>query len=104
MTDRKNFLDREKEKRDGESYLPYSIALIPGLTALEQDALVKDIAEGLVKSRRASDSIGPREVNSIFDAVEDRKNADFLENSIQRIPEPIRDRLHRTARDAVSLA
>ena len=50
MAERKNFLDREYEKKkenDGDGLLPYSIALIPGLTALEQDALVKDIAEGL---------------------------------------------------------
>jgi hypothetical protein len=84
MADRKNFLDREKEKRDGENYLPYSIALIPGLTALEQDALVKDIAEGLVKKVDKSS-------RSIHDYIEDRKIADRVEKYIQRMPEPLRD-------------
>ena len=93
MAERKNFLDREYEKKkekDGESYLPYSIALIPGLTALEQDALAEDVASRIVKAYN-----GRRYLNgtpdNIEDLVEGRKIADFLERSIQRMPEPLRD-------------
>ena len=91
MADRKNFLDREKEKRDGENYLPYSIALIPGLTALEQDALVKDIAEGLVKRNVEARQFDPYEPESIYAAIERRKAADKIEEYMQRLPEPLRD-------------
>ena len=91
MAERKNFLDREKEKRDGESYLPYSIALIPGLTALEQDALVKDIAEGLVKRNVEARQFDPENPESIYAAIERRRAADRLEEYMQRMPEPLRD-------------
>lgn len=91
MAERKNFLDREKEKRDGENYLPYSIALIPGLTALEQDALVKDIAEGLVKRNVEARQFDPYEPESIYAAIERRKAADKIEEYVQRLPEPLRD-------------
>lgn len=91
MPDKKNFLDREKEEKDGNSILPYSIALIPGLTALEQDALVKDIAEGLVKRNVEALQFDPYEPESIHKAIERRKVADKLERGIQRMPEPLRD-------------
>lgn len=91
MADQKNFLDREKEKRDGESYLPYSIALIPGLTALEQDALVKDIAEGLVKKNVDALNFDVNEPESLYAATERRRAADKIEEYIQRLPEPLRD-------------
>lgn len=92
--DKKNFLDREKEKQSGDSVLPYSLALIPGLTALEQDALVKDIAEGLVKKSvetRNVDYGGEGGVAKLNDALSERKAADKLERAIQRMPEPLRD-------------
>ena len=91
MAERKNFLDREKEKRDGENYLPYSIALIPGLTALEQDALVKDIAEGLVKRNLVSKYEDPERPENLFSAVSQRKVADQIEDYIHRLPEPMQD-------------
>ncbi|MBR2060097.1 MAG: hypothetical protein IKR75_02250 [Fibrobacter sp.] len=72
MADRKNFLDREKEKRDGESYLPYSIALIPGLTALEQDALVKDVSSRIVDAYNRSRYLNGTS-DDIHDIVEGRK-------------------------------
>ena len=90
MADRKNFLDREKEKRDGENYLPYSIALIPGLTALEQDALVKDIAEGLFKHAGIK-NVENGSIDDISNYIDARKKADRLEHAIQRMPEPLRD-------------
>ena len=94
MAERKNFLDREKEKQNGDSVLPYSVALIPGLTALEQDALVKDVAEGLVKNNvnalhKRYDGEGT--YDEIKDAVRSRNIADKLERGIQRLPEPLRD-------------
>ena len=89
MADR-NFLDREKEKRDGENYLPYSIALIPGLTALEQDALVNDVSSRIVDAYNRSRFVNGKP-DDIHDIVEGRKKADFLESSIQRMPEPLRD-------------
>lgn len=97
MADRKNFLDREKEKRDGENYLPYSIALIPGLTALEQDALVKDIAEGLVKSHGGADE------KSVEDFIRERNVADRIEEYIQRMPEPLRDSWLMSASDSYGI-
>ena len=90
MAERKNFLDREKEKRDGENYLPYSIALIPGLTALEQDALVNDVSSRIVDAYNRSRFVNGKP-DDIHDIVEGRKKADFLESSIQRMPEPLRD-------------
>lgn len=80
MADRKNFLDREKEKRDGENYLPYSIALIPGLTALEQDALVKDVAEGLFKHAgiKNVEKGNDADISNYIDA---RRKADRLEQA-----------------------
>ena len=90
----KNFLDREKEKQRGDNYLPYSIALIPGLTALEQDALVKDIAEELLKKSavaRNANYGGEGTIDEITNSVWDRKAADRLEQGIQRMPEPLRD-------------
>lgn len=94
MAERKNFLDREYEKKkekDGDGLLPYSIALIPGLTALEQDALVKDIAEGLVKRNVEALGFDPENAESIYAATERRKAADKLEEYMQRLPEPMRD-------------
>ena len=94
MAERKNFLDREYEKKnekDGDGLLPYSIALIPGLTALEQDALVKDIAEGLVKRNVEARGFDPENAESLYAAVERRKAADKLEEYMQRLPEPMRD-------------
>lgn len=94
MAERKNFLDREYEKKkekNGDDLLPYSIALIPGLTALEQDALVKDIAEGLVKRNVEARGFDPENAESLYAAVERRKAADKLEEYMQRLPEPMRD-------------
>jgi hypothetical protein len=94
MAERKNFLDREKERQDGDSVLPYSIALIPGLTALEQDALVKDIAEGVVKKSvesRNANTYSEKSIDEINKYISDRKAADILEHAIQRMPEPLRD-------------
>ena len=93
MAERKNFLDREyenKKEKGGDSLLPYSIALIPGLTALEQDALAEDVASRIVKAYNGSRYLNGTPDN-IEDLVEGRKFADFLERSIQRMPEPLRD-------------
>ena len=93
MAERKNFLDMEYEKKkekDGNSLLPYSIALIPGLTALEQDALVKDVSSRIVRAYNGSRYLNGTPDN-IEELVEGRKLADFLERSIQKMPEPLRD-------------
>ena len=63
--------------------MPYSVALIPGLTALEQDALVKDVAESLVRDINKS--------SKVPEHIADRKLADRIEKYIQRMPEPLRD-------------
>lgn len=87
MAEQKNFLDREYDKKNkengGDRILPYSVALIPGLTALEQDALVKDVAERLVRDINKS--------SKVPEHIADRKLADRIEKYIQRMPEPIRD-------------
>ena len=84
MAERKNFLDREYEKENDENILPYSIALIPGLTALEQDALINDIAGTIVQDINNSSS-------SVKEHIDDRKLADRLERYIHRMPEPLQD-------------